>query len=111
MSADVALVGRDEELEVLDAALAALRAGQSGSVAVVGEAGIGKTRLLDELVARARGRDHRVLRGRAAEFEQQVPFALAVDLLDAHLAAMNGDRLNVLGEERLAELAAVFPSV
>ena len=48
------LVGRSRELGVLTAALAAASAGEPRAVLVSGDAGVGKTRLLDELVARAR---------------------------------------------------------
>jgi len=47
------MIGRDAELTVLMRALADGRAGHPGAVVVRGEAGIGKTRLLDEFRARA----------------------------------------------------------
>jgi len=47
------MVGRATELEVLRTALAAGRAGSPRAVVVRGEAGIGKTRLLRELIAEA----------------------------------------------------------
>ncbi|HEY2430732.1 MAG TPA: AAA family ATPase, partial [Acidimicrobiales bacterium] len=45
-------VGRDGELAVLEAALAAARAGDGRTVEVIAEPGMGKTRLIDEVVAR-----------------------------------------------------------
>ncbi|MGH7570335.1 MAG: ATP-binding protein [Gemmatimonadota bacterium] len=48
----VELVGRDEDLERLGEALAAIRSGHGRVVAVVGEAGIGKSRLVAELKRR-----------------------------------------------------------
>ena len=48
-----ALVGRDAERDRLRAALDEARAGWPGSVLIGGEAGIGKTRLVQELVAAA----------------------------------------------------------
>ena len=50
-----ATVGRQPELDRLDALLAALEEGSAASVAIEGEPGIGKTRLLAELTARAAG--------------------------------------------------------
>ena len=40
------LVGRDQELDELEASLDALDQGSAGCLALEGEAGIGKTRLL-----------------------------------------------------------------
>ena len=44
-----ALIGRDEELTKLDEALARVQAGQGHMVALIGEAGVGKSRLVAEL--------------------------------------------------------------
>ena len=44
-----ALVGRDSELEQMRSALAALQRGRGSIVAIVGEAGLGKSRLIAEL--------------------------------------------------------------
>ena len=47
------LVGRDEEIAVFDAQIAAVRDGAGRLVQIVGEAGIGKSRLAEELRLRA----------------------------------------------------------
>ena len=62
----VSLLGRDAELSALLGALDDARAGRGRLFLLVGEAGIGKTRLADELAARA-GDDVRVLWGRCWE--------------------------------------------
>jgi GMP synthase-like glutamine amidotransferase/DNA-binding CsgD family transcriptional regulator len=49
------LVGRDAELARIDAALACARRGESAVLVLRGDAGIGKTALLDAAAARARG--------------------------------------------------------
>jgi class 3 adenylate cyclase/DNA-binding winged helix-turn-helix (wHTH) protein len=65
---DVALVGREAELARLHAAYARARDdSRCGVVTVVGEAGIGKTRLIRELVAAA-GDEARVLVGRCVSY-------------------------------------------
>jgi len=47
------MIGRESELAALDAAAAAVRAGGCGCVLVTGEAGVGKTRLVAEALARS----------------------------------------------------------
>ena len=81
------IVGRRSELEQLDAALEALEAGAPACLAVEGEPGIGKTRLLAELRRRAEERGHLVLSGSAAEFERDLPYGVWVEALDAYVAS------------------------
>ena len=56
------LIGRDDALAALQAALRAADGGQRRVMFVVGEAGIGKTRLIDEFLARTAQSDSAVLR-------------------------------------------------
>ena len=87
-----ALVGRDHELAELDGALDRLAAGEPWFVQIVGEPGIGKSRLLAELCRRGEDRGYLVLEGRAAEFERDIPFGLIVDALNDYLGvAGTGD--------------------
>jgi predicted ATPase len=60
------VVGRDEELAVLEQRLEGARGGRGGIVLLAGEAGIGKSRLAREAVAMAAGQGMRVLAGRAS---------------------------------------------
>jgi DNA-binding SARP family transcriptional activator len=60
-------VGRERELERLVAGLSEALAGNGCLFLLVGEPGIGKTRLADEVVARARGRGAGALVGRCWE--------------------------------------------
>ena len=105
------LVGRAGELAELDRGLDRLGVGKPWFVQIVGEPGIGKSRLLLELARRARARDYLVLAGRAAEFEQDLPFAVLRDACNDYLGSI-GRRLRAsLRAETLSELAAVFPSL
>ncbi|MGH3404340.1 MAG: AAA family ATPase, partial [Streptosporangiaceae bacterium] len=81
------LVGRRDALRAFEEALAASSAGAFRVLCVVGEPGAGKTRLLGELAAAAAGSELTVLWGRAAEFEQEMPFGAVVDALDDHAEA------------------------
>ena len=83
------LVGRERERREIAAALGAARAGTSAVLLLVGEAGIGKTALLDDAAEQAG--DLRVLRARGVESEAQIPFASLLELLRPALALV--DRL------------------
>src|SRR5215467_2359895 len=105
------LVGRASELAELDRGLDRLGAGKPWFVQIAGEPGIGKSRLLLELARRAEARGYLVLAGRAAEFEQDLPFAVLRDACNDYLGSINRQLLASLRADTLSELAAVFPSV
>src|SRR6266516_4177991 len=104
-------IGRDQELALLEDALAALDQDSGAVVDISGEPGVGKTRLLDELCNRAEARGYLVLDGRATELEQDLPFDPFVDALDDYLTAIDRRRLAGLDADVRHELAAVFPAL
>jgi len=75
-----AVVGRGRELAAADAFLDEL-AGGTADLVLEGEAGIGKTTLWRETLARAEERSYRVLSARPAESEATLSFAVLGDLL------------------------------
>ena len=68
------VVGRDAELQVLEAALADALEGKGGCVVLAGDAGMGKSRLVRELSRRAGGRGVPVVTGRAVPASSSTPF-------------------------------------
>jgi DNA-binding CsgD family transcriptional regulator/tetratricopeptide (TPR) repeat protein len=75
------LIGRDRELASLEAILGEVVA-RSGRVALIGgDAGIGKSRLLDAFLSRARASGVRTLVGHCAEAEDRRPFGPFIDSL------------------------------
>jgi class 3 adenylate cyclase/tetratricopeptide (TPR) repeat protein len=68
------LVGRTHERGLLSERLAALRDGQGGTLLIEGEAGIGKSRLLDDLVEQAAGQRVRTLVGAADAIRSTTPY-------------------------------------
>jgi predicted ATPase len=105
------LVGRAEELGAFDQLLAALDSGEGAAVALVGEPGIGKTRLLAELAARSDARGHLVLSGSASELERDLPFWVFVDALEEYIQALDPRVLASFDEDVRTELGRVFPSL
>src|SRR4051794_14160710 len=100
------LLGRGRECQALDELLAEAREGRSGSLAVVGEVGIGKTALLGWAEERTEGM--RVLRARGIESEAQVPFAGLFELLRPALDWI--DRIPEPQAEPLAGALALRPA-
>lgn len=80
------LVSRAAELELLDAVLDRTLEGDGGCsvVDLAGTAGIGKSRLMAEFCRRAQARGMTVLRGRATEYEQHIPYQPFSDALADH---------------------------
>src|SRR3954471_5359180 len=85
---------------------------QAGApLAFSGEPGIGKTRLLRELRARAQARGFLWLARRAAELERALPFGVWVDALAEHSEGLGPERLERLVGDHVGELAAVMPGL
>lgn len=105
------IVGRDEELALIDRLLDGLGERRPAFLFLDGEPGIGKTRLLEALGEETEGRGWLLLDSRATEFESDVPFAVFGDACDGYLAA-NAPRLQrLIGAEEVGELGSVFPSL
>ncbi|WP_406316913.1 AAA family ATPase [Streptosporangium sp. NBC_01639] len=102
------LVGRDQELERLVAAVTA-----APSVSVVeGEAGIGKSRLLAELAARPELADRRLLSGGCGQIREPFPLGPIVEAIRGRATDLTGAALSpVAGALRglLPELEGVLP--
>jgi DNA-binding SARP family transcriptional activator len=99
-----ALAGRTPEISALLRCLAG-----PGVPLVSGDPGIGKTRLLTELSDRARRSGRTVLWGRAAEFEQEMPYALVVDALADHLSRADPALLEAVPDADRALLSEILP--
>jgi class 3 adenylate cyclase len=80
---DSPMVGRDEPLARLVAALDVVRAGRGRVAFVVGEPGIGKSRLLAELrkQAMAPGSNTTWIEGRCVSYGRNLPYHLLIDLV------------------------------
>ena len=77
----------------------------------MGEAGIGKTRVLAELASRCELRGHLVLSGSASELERELPFSVFVHALDEYVESLNSNLSATLDDDVQAELAHVLPSL
>jgi DNA-binding CsgD family transcriptional regulator len=97
----IMLRGRRNECEVLDRLLAEVRAGRSGVLVLRGEAGVGKTALLDYVLGSAE--DLRVVRAAGVESEMELPFAALQQMCGPAL-----DRLGRLPDPQRDALGTAF---
>lgn len=95
------LYGRERECAQVDGLLAAARSRRSGALVVRGEAGIGKSALLDHAATRAGGMQ--ILRTAGIPTESQLPFAGVHTLLRPML-----DRADVIPDRQRAALLGAF---
>jgi DNA-binding CsgD family transcriptional regulator len=106
------LLGRGAETAALAALLAGVREGRSGALVISGEAGIGKSVLLDEAARAAGAAGIMVLRGTGIETEAELPFAgihlLLHPLLD-RLPALPAAQATALRRALLVEPVLVEP--
>ena len=104
------LLGRAKAFRCLVESFQKAAAGQSQAVLVVGEAGIGKTRLADEFVAWARAQGADVLHGHAFEIGGRLPYQSLVKALRERLEAENAPD-DLLEDVWLAELSRLLPEL
>ena len=84
-------VGRETEIETLAQALALATAGHGQVVATVGEAGVGKSRLLYEFVHSHRTQGWLVLEAASVSYGKATPYFPVVDLLKRYVHVEDGD--------------------
>ena len=108
---DTVLVGRAAEMTTLRGALAGAVSGAARMVALVGDAGIGKSHLAGAAAAAARTRGARVIVGRCYENERVLPFAPWVDALRAGGLSRDDEDVTTLEPVWRAELARLLPEL
>ncbi|GAA4345086.1 helix-turn-helix transcriptional regulator [Angustibacter luteus] len=101
------LVGREAERQAIEALVAGARVGESGSLLLIGEAGIGKSALLEDTAATAAAAGMRLLRATGAESESEVPFGALLQVLRPGLDLL--DRIPQPQAEALASALALRP--
>ena len=105
---DTPLIGRDAELVRLRQALDDAWQGRGRIVVIRGEAGIGKSRIVEEVAGDVAARGGRVLVGRCYETEQVLPFGPWVNAIrNARVL----DEINDLPKPWQVELSRLFPEL
>ncbi len=104
------LVGRASAFRQLVRNFQQVQGGQPQAVLVVGEAGIGKTRLTSEWLAWARAQGADIMRGHVVEMGGRLPYQPLVEALRERLEAENAPE-DLLEDVWLAELSRLLPEL
>ncbi len=106
-------VGRDRQLADLDGLVADVVAGRGGAVWVEGEAGIGKSALLDAALGTVEQRGCQVFRGVAHELMQRFPLQVLLECLQVSEASQDPLRAQIASmlRARGSEVGAGDPVV
>ncbi|MGI8825816.1 MAG: ATP-binding protein [Chloroflexota bacterium] len=105
------LVGRAREWDALAGAFEAMRRG-GHVVALEGEAGVGKTRLLDELLRYSRTAGAATVRARCFEGETELAYAPVIHLLRTAIGDVHrSDALKHSSPRDLTEVARLLPEI
>jgi DNA-binding CsgD family transcriptional regulator/tetratricopeptide (TPR) repeat protein len=110
-TAEAPLFGRTAELALLSKTLDDATKGAGRSVFIVGEGGIGKTRLATAAAALASKRGWTVAVGRAYPVETGVPYALFADALLPLVRKLDPATMTVMTRGGAADFARLFPSL
>jgi ABC-type oligopeptide transport system substrate-binding subunit/DNA-binding SARP family transcriptional activator len=105
------LVGREEELAFLHERWKEAEAGRGGLVIIHGEAGAGKTRLVEEFALRLRREKTRVLWGRCYEFERLLPYQPFAEALRAALPILSPGELDEFPTWIRAQVGRLVPEL
>jgi class 3 adenylate cyclase/tetratricopeptide (TPR) repeat protein/transcriptional regulator with XRE-family HTH domain len=92
-------IGRDDALVALRGPLAKMEAGHGQVVGVVGEPGIGKSRLLYEFRRSLGARHITYLEGRCLSYGASIPYLPILDLVRANCGIQQGDAPTVVAEK------------
>src|SRR5206468_9348075 len=103
-------VGRTPELDQLREALARAAAGRGQVVAVVGEPGVGKSRLFHEIITAMPEPGWRVLESRSVSYGKSTPYLPVVDLLKGHFQIEGRDTTRQIRDKVTSRLLALDPA-
>src|SRR4029453_4560746 len=97
-------VGRDAEIELLRRALAHAEAGHGQLVAIVGEPGVGKSRLVHEFTHSHRTQDWLILEAGSVSYGKATSYLPVIDLLKAYFKVQDRDTHREVREKLTGKL-------
>jgi len=100
-------VGRDNELAILNDFLRQVENGQGQAIGVVGEPGIGKSRLLAEFHRQLAAESVTWVEGRCLSYGTSIPYLLVIDLLRGYCGMVETDTPDAIAEKVRSSLFEV----
>jgi class 3 adenylate cyclase len=104
-------VGRDAELEQLRRAQQLAADGHGQVAAIVGESGVGKSRLVHEFIHSQRFQDWQVLEGGSVSYGKAISYLPVIALLKGYFKIEDRDDLGQISEKVTGRLRAVDPAL
>jgi DNA-binding NtrC family response regulator/tetratricopeptide (TPR) repeat protein len=104
-------VGRERELASLQDLLGRVEAGQGQVVGLMGEPGVGKTRLLYEFVRTYRSHGWLILESHADSYGKVTPYLPVIDLLKAYFQVEGHDDVRTVRDKVTSRLLTLDPAL
>lgn len=108
---DSPFVGRKDELEQLVRALKAVQSDAGQTFMVSGEAGVGKTRLAQEILLFAIEQDYFTFSGRCYEIEGKLPYQPVIEAIRGCLPQITKKDLKKVPQSALGEVIKLVPEL
>src|SRR5690349_23799098 len=105
------LVGRGAQIDALRKVLAQAREGNGRVALIVGEAGVGKSRLLRAMTDEARAQGFFVLQGACFEAERSIPYAPLLDLVRLFASTASSAVVAHVLRPAANDLVSIFPEL
>jgi tetratricopeptide (TPR) repeat protein len=105
------IIGREQNLTLLDGILGAVGRGEGQTVLLAGEAGVGKSRMVSEIRARAGRQGLSILQGNCFDTDRSLPYAPILDMLRGLLATQSAEQIASHWEPNAAEMVKLLPEL
>ena len=96
-------VGRSREMETLNEAFEKVKSGEGQVVGIVGEAGVGKSRLLLEFHSLLPKGEYRYFEGRCLHYGGAMPYLPVLDVLRSFIGVKEGEQEQIIQAEAEGE--------
>jgi class 3 adenylate cyclase/tetratricopeptide (TPR) repeat protein len=103
------MIGREREFSQLKECVDDLLQGRGQIISVIGEAGVGKSRLVSELKGYTADRDMRWLEGRCVSIGESIGYWVFTDILRSYLEFADDDTPEALREKIVSSMQSLFP--